>query len=81
MPKRLGKTAAVKLAVETLNETNYDGLVLMTDADALLDTVAITRLCGWFADDTIGVVGCSANRITSLRRVSISQAIRKVESW
>ena len=66
MPKRLGKTAAVKLAVETLNEANYDGLVLMTDADALLDQTAITRLHGWFADDAIGVVGCSANRITSL---------------
>lgn len=66
MPKRLGKTAAVKLGIETLNEANYDGLVLMTDADALLDQMAVARLHGWFADDTIGVVGCSANRITSL---------------
>ena len=34
MPERLGKTAAVKLAVETLDKVNYNGLVLMTDADA-----------------------------------------------
>ena len=66
MPERLGKTSAVKLALETLAEQNYQGLVLMTDADALIDEGSIIRLHGWFADSTIGAVGSSARRKTSL---------------
>ena len=66
MPERLGKTSAVKLALETLAEQNYQGLVLMTDADALIDEGAIIRLHGWFADSSIGAVGSSARRKTSL---------------
>jgi cellulose synthase/poly-beta-1,6-N-acetylglucosamine synthase-like glycosyltransferase len=66
MPERLGKTSAVKLALETLVEQNYQGLVLMTDADALIDDGAIIRLYGWFADSSIGAVGSSARRKTSL---------------
>ena len=66
MPERLGKTSAVKLALETLAEQNYQGLVLMTDADALIDDGAIIRLHGWFADSSIGAVGSSARRKTSL---------------
>ena len=34
MPERLGKTSAVKLAVEHLTSQSFSGLVLMTDADA-----------------------------------------------
>ena len=66
MPERLGKTSAVKLALETLAEQNYQGLVLMTDADALIDKGSIIRLHGWFADSSIGAVGSSARRKTSL---------------
>ena len=66
MPERLGKTSAVKLALENLVEQNYHGLVLMTDADALIDEGAIIRLHGWFADPSIGAVGSSARRKTSL---------------
>ena len=66
MPERLGKTSAVKLALEALAEQNYQGLVLMTDADALIDDGAIIRLHGWFADSSIGAVGSSARRKTSL---------------
>ena len=66
MPERLGKTSAVKLASETLAEQNFQGLVLMTDADALIDEGAIIRLHGWFADSSIGAVGSSARRKTSL---------------
>ena len=66
MPERLGKTSAVKLALETLAEQNYQGLVLMTDADALIDEGAIIRLHGGFADSSIGAVGSSARRKTSL---------------
>ena len=58
--------SAVKLALETLAEQNYQGLVLMTDADALIDDGAIIRLHGWFADSSIGAVGSSARRKTSL---------------
>ena len=66
MPERLGKTSAVKQALDCLTEQNYQGLVLMTDADALIDEGAIIRLHGWFADSSIGAVGSSARRKTSL---------------
>ena len=66
MPERLGKTSAVKQALETLAGQNYQGLVLMTDADALIDDGAIIRLHGWFANSSIGAVGSSARRKTSL---------------
>jgi len=66
MPERLGKTSAVKQALEALAEQNYQGLVLMTDADALIDEGTIPRLHGWFADSSIGAVGSSARRKTSL---------------
>ena len=66
MPERLGKTSAVKQALDSLTEQNYQGLVLMTDADALIDDGSIIRLHGWFADSSIGAVGSSARRKTSL---------------
>lgn len=66
MPERLGKTSAVKLAVEHLTAQSYNGLVLMTDADALIAPQTIERLHGWFGDNSIGVVGSSANRKTNL---------------
>jgi len=66
MPERLGKTSAVKLAVEYLTAQSYSGLVLMTDADALIAPHTVERLHGWFTDTTIGVVGSSANRKTSI---------------
>ena len=62
MPERLGKTAAVKLAIEFLDSENFQGLILMTDADALIEAGTISRLHGWFADDAIGAVGSSAKR-------------------
>ena len=66
MPERLGKTSAVKLAVEYLTAQSYSGLVLMTDADSLIAPQTVERLHGWFTDTTIGVVGSSANRKTSI---------------
>ena len=66
MPERLGKTSAVKLAVEHLTSQSYNGLVLMTDADALIASETVDRLYGWFADNSIGAVGSSANRRTNL---------------
>ena len=66
MPERLGKTSAVKLAVEYLAAQSYSGLVLMTDADSLIAPQTVERLHGWFTDTTIGVVGSSANRKTSI---------------
>ena len=66
MPERLGKTAAVKLAIDDLSDNSFEGLILMTDADALITAGTIHRLHGWFADASIGVVGSSAVRKTSL---------------
>ena len=84
MPERLGKTAAVKLAIESLDNQQFKGLVLMTDADALIEQGTISRLHGWFADDTIGAVGSSANRETKLHGEStyrdLYETLREGES-
>ena len=66
MPERLGKTSAVKLALESLDQQSFTGLVLMTDADALISEGTIKRLHGWFSDPAIGAVGSRANRETKL---------------
>mgnify|MGYP002848172625 FL=1 len=66
MPERLGKTSAVKHALETLDQQSFTGLVLMTDADALISEGTIIRLHGWFSDSSIGAVGSKANRQTKL---------------
>ena len=66
MPERLGKTAAVKQAIESLDRQSYTGLVLMTDADAFIDEGTIERLHGWFVDPSIGAVGSRAIRQTKL---------------
>ena len=66
MPERLGKTSAVKLALESLDQQSFRGLVLMTDADALISKGTIKRLHGWFSDPAIGAVGSRANRQTEL---------------
>jgi cellulose synthase/poly-beta-1,6-N-acetylglucosamine synthase-like glycosyltransferase len=63
MERRLGKSRAVQIALESLESEAYDGLICMTDADARLPHNAIERLKGWFANPTIGAVGASARRI------------------
>ena len=84
MPERLGKTSAVKLAVEHLTNQSYSGLVLMTDADALIASETVDRLYGWFADNSIGAVGSSANRRTNLHGEqdyrAVSELLRSAES-
>ena len=84
MPERLGKTSAVKLAVEHLTTQSYSGLVLMTDADALIASETVDRLYGWFADNSIGAVGSSANRRTNLHGEqdyrAVSELLRSAES-
>ncbi len=62
MEKRLGKTEAVRQAIASLEERDYQGLICMTDADAMLPPNALSRLRGWFADRTIGAVGAKALR-------------------
>ena len=66
MEERLGKTEAVRQALVSLEEQDEQGLICMTDADALLPPNAISRLQGWFADPTIGSVGARALRHQAL---------------
>jgi cellulose synthase/poly-beta-1,6-N-acetylglucosamine synthase-like glycosyltransferase len=84
MPERLGKTSAVKLALEDLTEDSFEGLVMMTDADALIGEGTIQRLYGWFTNPSIGVVGSSANRKTRLhgetKYRSLYEMLRSAES-
>ncbi len=64
MEKRLGKTPAVMLALDNLQD--FDGIILMTDADATMMPGAISRIQRWFSDPTIGAVGGTPNRTGDL---------------
>ena len=65
MESRLGKTAAVHKALAHLKSSNFEGLVLMTDADATISKGTIDRMYGWFSDQEIGAVGARAIRSQS----------------
>ena len=61
MEKRLGKTAAVKQAIEALDD--FKGIIVMTDADAMIGDDSFLRIRKWFNNKQIGVVGGTPNRI------------------
>ena len=61
MSERKGKTAAVIQALTHLGQ-HADGLVCMTDADALLQPGCLKRMMQWFADPMVGVVGAVPQR-------------------
>ena len=63
MQKREGKSAAVKLALESVS-ANSEGndLVFMTDADAILEDGCLMNLLKWFSIESIGAVGATPNR-------------------
>ena len=63
MEQRKGKTAAVKQALEHINQTIATDLILMTDADALFEADTVSKLMHWFTDSTIGCVGASPKRL------------------
>mgnify|MGYP001162728344 FL=1 len=62
MEERLGKTPAVCRALNYLSEQNFEGLVLMTDADATIAEGSVERMYGWFSNSNIGAVGAKAVR-------------------
>lgn len=64
MEARKGKTAAVIQALHHLGQ-HHDGLVCMTDADALLERGVLRRLMQWFADPMIGAVGAFPRRLNA----------------
>ena len=61
MAQRKGKTTAVIQALEHIGQ-HEQGLVCMTDADALLERGVLRRLMQWFADPMIGAVGALPRR-------------------
>jgi len=63
MKERKGKTAAVKQALEHINQSITTDLILMTDADALFESDTVSKLMHWFSDSTIGCVGASPKRL------------------
>ena len=65
MESRLGKTTAVHKALTHLKSSNFEGLVLMTDADATISNGTIDRMYGWFSNQDIGAVGARAIRSQS----------------
>jgi len=65
MEARLGKTTAVNQALKHLEDSNFDGLIMMTDADATISEGSIERMYGWFSDQSIGAVGARAIRSQS----------------
>lgn len=62
MDERKGKTAAVIQALTHLGQ-HAEGLVCMTDADALLKRGCLRRMMQWFADPMIGAVGAVPKRV------------------
>jgi cellulose synthase/poly-beta-1,6-N-acetylglucosamine synthase-like glycosyltransferase len=64
MNERKGKTAAVIQALQHLGQHD-EGLVCMTDADALLERGVLRRLMQWFADPMIGAVGAVPRRLNA----------------
>ncbi len=84
MEERLGKTTAVHRALTHLNDTGFDGLVLMTDADATITKGTVERMDGWFCDPTIGAVGAGAIRklggLEEQKYRSMFEMIRQGES-
>lgn len=64
MERRLGKTTAVKLALDSLKDNQ--GIIVMTDADATLMPGALSRLNRWFSNPHIGAVGGTPNRLGQL---------------
>ena len=62
MEQRQGKTAAVVKALTHLGQ-HAEGLVCMTDADAMLERGCLQRMMQWFADPMIGAVGAVPNRM------------------
>lgn len=61
MDVRQGKTAAVVKALKHHGQ-HAEGLVCMTDADAMLEPGCLTRLMQWFADPMVGAVGAVPKR-------------------
>ena len=64
MPKRLGKTTAVMLGIDELKD--FQGIIVMTDADATIMPQSLNRIRQWFSDPQIGAVGGSPRRKGSL---------------
>ena len=62
MEQREGKTVAVIKALTHLGQ-HAEGLVCMTDADAMLEQGCLHRMMQWFADPMIGAVGAVPNRL------------------
>jgi glycosyltransferase involved in cell wall biosynthesis len=75
MPARKGKTAAVVQALTAIGQRS-EGLVCMTDADALLERGVLRRLMQWFADPMVGAVGALPRR-----ELARAEEIRHREAW
>ena len=58
--ERKGKTTAVGLAMDELSE--FDGVIVMTDADATMMPGALERINRWFSNPQIGAVGGTPKR-------------------
>ena len=61
METRQGKTAAVVRALNHLGQ-HAEGVVCMTDADAMLERGCLRRMMQWFADPMVGAVGAVPRR-------------------
>ena len=83
MSERKGKTAAVIQALKHLG-TSREGLVCMTDADAMLESGVLKRLMQWFADPIVGGVGAVPKRLDARKEERLHrtawEAMRVAES-
>ncbi len=65
MEERLGKTKAVMHAMDMLE--NFSGIIVMTDADSMMEPDSLNRINRWFSNPQIGAVGGTPNRIGNLK--------------
>ena len=82
MEKRLGKTTAVMQALDSLK--NFDGIIVMTDADAMIAPDSFNRIRRWFSNREIGVVGGTPQRLgensSEINHRNLYSAVRIAES-
>ena len=58
-----GQDFAVQRALKHIEASIETDLILMTDADAMLEADTVSNLMQWFADPSIGCVGASPKRV------------------
>ena len=84
LPQRKGKSFAIQHALDHKILTAWNGLVFMTDADALLNPGCVQSMKRWFHDPMIGAVGALPQRMDArpeeIHHRNVWDGLRRQES-